>query len=224
VNAGYEINSTGAILEGTIVDDGSGYTDGTYEYEPLTGGSGTGAVANITVTSGVVTDVVIIGKGTGYKVDEQLSANIPGGTGFIFTVTYIQDYVSLYQHEIGTNAVSNGRQTAIESYFETNNLGWINGGPSQQSLVGDNFWLRLERVEPDFIQSGEMQLYITGRPYAQSQDETSNPYTFMPDTNKIDMREQRRELRMKFVSNTLNGDYQTGYIILTVDVGDVRGY
>jgi hypothetical protein len=38
------------------------------------------------------------------------------------------------------------------------------------------------------------------------------------------MKEQRRELRMRFESNTLNGDYQLGYLIVTVDIGDVRGY
>ena len=46
-------------------------------------------------------------------------------------------------------------------------------------------------MEPDFIMSGEMELYVTGRPYAQSEDDTSAPYVFDQDTNKIDMREQR---------------------------------
>ncbi len=84
--------------------------------------------------------------------------------------------------------------TAIESFFETNDLGWVSGGPSQPAAVGDNRWLRLERVEPDFVLTGDMELYVTGRPYAQSQDDTSNPYVFDANTNKIDMREQRREL------------------------------
>jgi hypothetical protein len=38
------------------------------------------------------------------------------------------------------------------------------------------------------------------------------------------MKEQRRELRLKFVSNTLNGDYQMGRVLLNADIGDVRGY
>ena len=95
---------------------------------------------------------------------------------------------------------------------------------SQANAVGENKWLRLERVEPDFIQSGEMKLYVTGRPFAQSEDKTSDPYTFDPDTGKIDMREQRRELRLKFVSNVAGGDYQLGRVILNADIGDVRPY
>ena len=69
-----------------------------------------------------------------------------------------------------------------------------------------------------------MELYITGRPYAQSEDSTTGPYTFDSTTNKIDMKEQRRELRLKFVSNVAGGDYQLGKVVLNADVGDQRGY
>lgn len=224
VNASHDINSTGAIATGTIVAAGSGYTNGTYTLESLTGGSGTGAQATIVVSGGAVTSVTITLKGTGYEVDDQLSAALPAGAGFIFTVTEVQNYVSLYQHEIGVNAVSQTAQVAIESYFETNNLGWVTGGPAGASLTGENKWIRLERVEPDFILNGTMSLYVTGRPYAQSDDQTSSPYVFDATTNKIDMKEQRREMRLKFVSNEVGGDYQLGYTILSADFGDVRGY
>jgi hypothetical protein len=91
-------------------------------------------------------------------------------------------------------------------------------------MEGLNRWLRLERVEPDFLISGTMKLYITGRPYAQSQDEVSAPYTFDANTNKIDMKEQRRELRLIFESDEAGGNYQMGRVILNADIGDVRGY
>ena len=132
--------------------------------------------------------------------------------------------VKLYQHEIGRDAIDGQQVLAIESSFETNDLGWVSGGPAQPSAEGPNRWLRLERVEPDFIMTGEMELYVTGRPYAQSQDDQSGPYVFDQNTNKIDMREQRRELRLKFVSNTAGGDYQLGKLMLSADFGDMRGY
>ena len=132
--------------------------------------------------------------------------------------------VSLYQHEIGVDAVQGGSANAIESYFETNDLALVSGGPSQPSPVGDNYWLRIERVEPDFIQTGEMSLYVTGPPFADSADSTTGPYPFGPDTGKIDMREQRRELRLRFVSNVAGGDYQLGKVLLNATVGDVRPY
>jgi hypothetical protein len=122
------------------------------------------------------------------------------------------------------DAVKGQYANAIESFFETNDLGLVSGGPSQPSMVGENRWLRLERVEPDFLLDGEMELYITGRPYAQSDDQTSQAYVFDANTNKIDMKEQRRELRLIFKSNVQGGDYQLGKVLLDADFGDVRGY
>jgi len=135
-----------------------------------------------------------------------------------------ENRIEVYQHEIGTDAINGQNVTAIESYFETSDLGWVAGGPSQPTMDGANRWLRLERVEPDFLQDGDMSLVVTGRPYAQIEDKESDPYVFSPGTGKIDMKEQRRELRLKFTSNVVGGNYQAGRVILSADIGDVRGY
>lgn len=245
------VQSSGVETIGTITG-GSGYVDGSYGNVLLTGGSGLLARANITVAGGSVTSVIITLVGAGYQVGDVLSAanTSLGGSGAGFsvpvtalyaqmielsenalsttaaTVTFstVPGLIKLYQHEIGRDAIDGAQVLAIESYVETNDLGWVAGGPSQPAPEGPNRWLRLERVEPDFIMSGEMELYVTGRPYAQSEDDTSAPYVFDQDTNKIDMREQRRELRLKFRSNVAGGDYQFGKIIVNADMGDVRGY
>jgi hypothetical protein len=129
---------------------------------------------------------------------------------------------TLWQHETGTDEVYTTQVNAIRSSFETNNLGWVTGGPGNPQLAGDNRWLRLERVEPDFVQSGDMNLYVTGQGYADDADQISAPYVFNKSTLKIDMREQRRLLRLKFESNTFNGDYYMGKILLSADLGDER--
>jgi hypothetical protein len=224
INGGWETNSVGGVNAFTLTSGGTLYTNGTYLAQPLTGGSGTGATADITVAGGIVTSVVIVNRGQNYTVGNILSASIPVGSGFQITVNTLMNFVSLWQHELGTDAVQGATSNAIESYFETNDLGWVSGGPSQPSPMGENRWLRIERVEPDFLQTGNMELYITGRPFAQSTDETSTAYVFAPSTNKIDMKEQRRELRVKFVSNVAGGDYQLGKVLLNATIGDVRGY
>jgi hypothetical protein len=232
---------------------GSLYSNGSYTDVPLTGGSGFGATADVTVSGGAVTVVTIVLRGAGYVVGDSLSAtdaNLGGGGGSGFsidvdtifpmgiemsanatgtgsvTITFStqDDIIKVYQHEIGVDEIDGQSTFAIESFVETNDLSWVAGGPSQQSPVGENRWLRLERVEPDFILSGDMNLYVTGRPYAQSEDKISEPYVFDQTTNKIDMKEQRREMRLRFESDEAGGNYQMGKVILNATFGDVRGY
>ena len=45
---------------------------------------------------------------------------------------------------------------------------------------------------------------------------------FSPTTLKIDLREQRREMRLRFESNVVNGNYECGLNLLSADVGDMR--
>ena len=133
-----------------------------------------------------------------------------------------QSTYTLWQHETGTDQVYLTNVNAIQSFFETNNLGWVTGGPGNNQLSGDNKWLRLERVEPDFVQYGDMNMYVTGKGYADDVDQTSSAYVFTKDTLKIDLREQRRELRLRFESNTYNGNYYMGKVLLSCDFGDER--
>lgn len=82
------ISSLGAITAG------SGYTNnGTYEGVALTGGSGTGATADIVVAGNAVTSVTIVNPGKGYAVGDSLSAaaaNIgTNGSGFAVAVAAV---------------------------------------------------------------------------------------------------------------------------------------
>jgi hypothetical protein len=245
------ISSSGIKTLGAITG-GSLYTNGTYTNVALTSAVGVNARATIVVSGGAVTSVTITTVGSGYIVGGSLSATAAsiGGTGSGFSVPVTAIYaqvitmsnsasgsgtqsltfstpanlISIWQHETGVNSVEGQNQNAIESFFETNDLGLVSGGPSQPSPVGENFWLHLERVEPDFLQEGVMEMYVTGRPFAQGADKTTGPYLFEPNIGKIDLREQRRELRLKFLSNVVNGDYQVGRIVLNANTGDVRPY
>lgn len=88
-NVSYALLSGTAIGSGSISAAGSGGSDGVYNNVPLTGGSGTGAIAIVTVTGSAVDNVDISDPGVNYVVGDVLSAasaDIGNVTGFTWTV------------------------------------------------------------------------------------------------------------------------------------------
>jgi hypothetical protein len=78
----HAIETFSTLIGGTL------YANGSYTNVPLTGGSGSGATANITVSGGSVTGVVIVNPGINYQAGNVLSANVAsiGGTGSGFSI------------------------------------------------------------------------------------------------------------------------------------------
>lgn len=99
---GGDYESVGSVKTKGTLTAGTGYsTPGTYKNVPLTGGTGTGATADIVVSGGGVTSVTIKNKGIGYTAADSLSAlaaNLGGGgSGFaqvISTVGTVTSYDS----------------------------------------------------------------------------------------------------------------------------------
>lgn len=88
------INGMVGVL-GTITG-GSGYTNGTYGGVALTGGSGSNATANITVSGGIVTAVAVLNPGGQYVTGDVLSASAAsiGGTGSGFSVPVLSTAIN----------------------------------------------------------------------------------------------------------------------------------
>ena len=81
---------TGAISAFATRVNGSGYTSGTYTNVALSGGSGYGATADITVTSGAVTAATLVRGGQWYKIGDSLSCQLIGaGTLFALPVSSV---------------------------------------------------------------------------------------------------------------------------------------
>lgn len=137
-------------------------------------------------------------------------------------VYYIEGGYGIWQHEYGVNKVTLSAETAITSSFTTCDISWVGGTPSQDTASGPNRRMHLRRIEPDFVQTGSMDLEILGRKFARGNVENSGPYPFDPDTGKIDLRVEHREIRLQFTSNILNGNYEMGRLLITAEYGDER--
>ena len=182
---------------------------------------GTLSVGQLVNGAGITSNTYITAFGTGaggvgtYTLSTTFASPISSEQMTVTTYT-------IWQHEAGTDQVYLTTVDAVRSFFETTTIGSMINLVGSTTQPGDNLWTRMERVEPDFVQTGEMSLTVLGKGYADDTDQESDPYYFQPGTLKIDMREQRRELRLHFESNTFNGNYETGKVVLSVTTGDTR--
>jgi hypothetical protein len=86
----------GGVVTLTLTNGGSGYVNGDWANVALTGGSGTGAVAQVGVAGGAVYTANMVVTGSGYAVGDVLSASNTylggSGSGLQFTVASITAY------------------------------------------------------------------------------------------------------------------------------------
>ena len=200
---------TGSFVDGDTVTDDVTSASGTI-YLVSTG------IYHIIVTSGAF--------GTN-AITNQTRAGTATITSVSACTATVSDYDTLYAmfiHERGHNAVLNENSLAIESWITSADIGLPTGGVSQSPAQGLNRWTRLVRVETDFLIDGEMTMEVLGKEFANSPETTTGPYTFDATTTKIDLRVQERHLRLKFTSNTSDGSYEMGKVILHTEPGDIR--
>jgi hypothetical protein len=127
----------------------------------------------------------------------------------------------IWIHEYGTDQDINGVLTPIYSTIESGNIAWCSVGPDS-NFNGIDRAVLLSRVEPDMVQAGNINLIVKGRAYARSPSVDSDPYVFSPNTIKIDLNEQRREMTLKFESDVIGGDYEFGQTLMLCTIGDGR--
>lgn len=127
------------------------------------------------------------------------------------------DGYRVWIHEQGTDSIEGQTVAPILSYFETADLSTL--------PQGNNFAMRITAIEPDFVQAGPMSVQVTGRANARAPEVVSSTFTFPENASQpyeqiVMLKEQRRELRVKFTSYAVGGNYQMGQIIGHVDSGD----
>lgn len=98
--------AAGTALTATITNAGVGYTNGVYNGVSLqtVAGSGTGAVANVTVAGGLVTVVTITAGGSGYGVGDTVT--LPTGVAGTPTTAFLGTIATITLAVPGTSGVT----------------------------------------------------------------------------------------------------------------------
>lgn len=129
---------------------------------------------------------------------------------------------TLWQHETGVDEVKGVDVNAIPSWFETHEISpVIDGKPMNKSL-------QVARIEPDFIQTGNLKLTVRGRANAKAPVINSQIFDIVDGTaveaqqQTTPLLENRRLLSFKFESNVAGGDYQMGKCLAHVQPTDGR--
>jgi hypothetical protein len=125
---------TGIINTGTVGGTG---TNGSYSNISFTGGTGTGFIANVTVSGGAVTVITPTNRGVNYSVGDVLSGAITGGTA-TFTITSV-DFTgnSVYQFFDESTIVD---AKSINSYNSFGGTPTINITSTQAGLLRGFYW------------------------------------------------------------------------------------
>jgi hypothetical protein len=128
---------------------------------------------------------------------------------------------SLWQHETGVDSVNGSTTDPIKSFFQTHENSLLTSQPAATDS------LRCARIEPDFVQVGDMSVRVDGRSNARAPVIQGEVFTF-PDvaTNAaeqtVPIKETRRLMSFYFESNTPGGNYQMGNCIAHIEKGDGR--
>lgn len=124
----------------------------------------------------------------------------------------------LWVHEVGTDEIDGLEVQPVFSFFETGDL-------SLPVMTQENKALQALMLEPDFVQSGDMTVQIVGRANARAPEVYSEEHIIpevpqTPQEQVVYFKTQRRELRFRFASNTIGGDYQMGLVLAHLQPGD----
>ena len=124
------VTAFGAITGGSV------YTNGTYLNVALTGGAGSGAVANIVVSGNAVTSVSLTQGGTGFVIGNTLTAAASsiGGTGSGFSVP-----VSTVGNSLGRTWLGDNFDSALLYGTMCEAVTYMKGEPDMVKLYQDRY-------------------------------------------------------------------------------------
>lgn len=132
---------------------------------------------------------------------------------------------TLWQHETGTDQINGGNVQPVRANITSDEKDFLDQGLDKE--------MRVDVVEPDMVQVGNISLTVVGRANPRSADTESATVTFPefdgtaappldPTDQVIEFSYERRLLRFTIESNTAGGDFYLGKTMAHVEPTDGR--
>lgn len=136
------------------------------------------------------------------------------------TLTAIPGY-SIWQHETGTDKIEGSSVQPVPSHFETAEISLLTGEQAMDKSI------HVARIEPDFVQSGDMTVTVKGRQNARAPQTDGDIVTFpdvasQGDEETVKVKNVKRLMSFRFDSNVAGGDYEMGEPLAHVEPADGR--
>jgi hypothetical protein len=122
----------------------------------------------------------------------------------------------IWYEEKGINEVLGDEQKPIEAWVETKMF------HIYLENVQANLALLLRRYEKNIDQVGDMWLEVKYYNYPDSQSTSLQPTKFSPETTNINFSIESSMFSFKFISNTLDGFFQFGPLVINYENGNTR--
>jgi hypothetical protein len=155
-------NFAGEILSLLVTDGSSGFTDGTVTGVAITGGSGTGATVDVTVSGGEVTSVTNLVGGLDFQEGE--TVGLTGYSGVILTVNTVT-----YNNEL----TSYSGTTSNEYVFSPDYM-----FPSEATIADIEYYL--SRIDKIYLSSNGAFVVKQGTPSATPSEPEDSIVNAMP--------------------------------------------
>jgi hypothetical protein len=127
---------------------------------------------------------------------------------------------TLWQHETAKDKIRISLISAIQSFYETHELSMLEEGKGTKSI-------RVARIEPDFVQTGDMTLTVRGRVNTKAPQITETPVTVPAIASTgteetIKLKTIQRLMSFRWESNVGGGDYEYGDTYAHIEPADGR--
>jgi hypothetical protein len=188
-----------------------------YDCELPNGGRSAGIFTSV-FPKPLMTGIVPTVSAEEIRVTEANDTRITQGNDVRVTQDSEIEQYKLWVHEVGTDEIDGIDIQPVFSFFETADL-------SLPVMSQENRALQVLMLEPDFVQSGDMTVQVVGRANARAPEVYSEEHLIVetpqtPQEQVVYFKTQRRELRFRFASNAIGGDYQMGLVLAHLQPAD----